>query len=180
AQNDIEQATTLARNMVTRWGMSDRLGLVQLAPRENPYLNNLDGFGVGPKPFSDETARVIDEEVLKIITESHDEARRLLVAHRRQLDQLADSLLTHETLDEQQILDVTGLPPGAAIERRRGADAKAHTSRQCCIRYGGSEHSQHRASGRRECRAPRPSHRDASRARSRECSSRHRHGPLDT
>jgi len=96
--------------------MSDRLGLVQLAPRENPYLNNLDGFGVGPKPFSDETARVIDEEVLKIITESHDEARRLLVAHRRQLDQLADSLLTHETLDEQQILDVTGLPPAAALE----------------------------------------------------------------
>src|SRR6185436_1456809 len=75
AQNDIEQATVLARSMVTRWGMSDRLGLVQLAPRENPYLNSLDGFSTpGSKPFSEETARAIDEEVQRIIAECHDEA----------------------------------------------------------------------------------------------------------
>ena len=118
AQNDIEQATTLARNMVTRWGMSDRLGLVQLAPRENPYLNSLDGFDVGSKSFSDDTGRAIDEEVLKIITESHEEARRLLAAHRRELDQLAQALLARETLDEQEILEVTGLSPVRPDDQR--------------------------------------------------------------
>ena len=122
AQNDIEQATTLARNMVTRWGMSDRVGLVQLAPRENPYLNSLDGFGMGTKPFSDETGRAIDEEVLKIITECHEEAKRLLSAHRPQLDALAQALLAHETLDEREILEVTGLKPAPeTIDQRTNA-----------------------------------------------------------
>ena len=118
AQNDIEQATTLARSMVTRWGMSDRLGLVQLAPRENPYLASLDGYG-GPKSFSEETARVIDSEVQRIISESHDEALRLLTEHRRELDALANALLARETLDEVEILKVTGLPAAPALETRK-------------------------------------------------------------
>jgi cell division protease FtsH len=125
AQNDIEQATTLARNMVTRWGMSDRLGLVQLAPRENPYLNSLDGFGAGSKPFSDETARAIDEEVLKIIAECHAEAKRLLTAHRRELDALAQALLARETLDEQEILTVTGLPAAPSLDTQKARSAVA-------------------------------------------------------
>jgi len=118
AENDIEQATMLARRMVTRWGMSDRLGMVQLAPRENPYLAGLDGYG-GPKSFSEETARAIDAEVLRIIAESHDEARRLLVEHREELDALASALLERETLDEREILEVTGLPPAPALETRK-------------------------------------------------------------
>jgi cell division protease FtsH len=119
AQNDIEQATTLARNMVTRWGMSERLGLVQLAPRENPYLNSLDGFGGGTKPFSDETGLAIDEEVLKIITQCHDEAKRLLAGHRGELDALAQALLARETLDEREILEVTGLRPAPRADEKR-------------------------------------------------------------
>ena len=118
AQNDIEQATTLARSMVTRWGMSDRLGMVQLAPRENPYLASLDGYG-GPKAYSEETARVIDAEVQRIIAESHDQAFRLLNEHRGQLDALAQALLTRETLGEREILEVTGLPPAPALETRK-------------------------------------------------------------
>jgi cell division protease FtsH len=114
AESDIEQATHLARNMVTRWGMSDRLGMVQLAPRQNPYLGGTGGF-VGEKPFSDETARVIDDEVRRIINESHDEARRLLAEHRTQLDALVQALLAKETLDEQEILQVTALPPAPAL-----------------------------------------------------------------
>ena len=58
AESDIEQATALARSMVTRWGMSDALGMVQLAPRQNPYIGG-PAIG-GEKPFSEETARVID------------------------------------------------------------------------------------------------------------------------
>jgi cell division protease FtsH len=115
AENDIEQATALARRMVTRWGMSERLGLVQLAPRENPYLSGPGGYG-GAKPFSEETAQAIDTEVRRIIGESHDEAKRLLSMHRKQLDALAEALLARETLNEQEILEVTGLPPAPALQ----------------------------------------------------------------
>ena len=112
AESDIEQATGLARRMVTRWGMSERLGMVQLAPRDNPYLSGPEGYGAS-KPFSEETAEAIDEEVRKIINESHDEARRLLTEHRARLDALAKALLERETLNEEEILAVTGLSPSA-------------------------------------------------------------------
>jgi cell division protease FtsH len=115
AESDIEQATAVARQMVTRWGMSDRLGLVQLAPRQNPYLDG-PGAYAGARPFSEETARTIDSEVQRIIDESHDEARRLLTAHRKQLDALAEALVARETLNEQEILAVTGLPPAPPLE----------------------------------------------------------------
>jgi cell division protease FtsH len=117
AESDIEQATGLARRVVTRWGMSERLGMVQFAPRENPYLGGSDGYARA-KPFSEETAEAIDGEVLKIISESHSEARRLLSEHRKQLDALAQALVARETLNEQEILEVTGLPPAPALETR--------------------------------------------------------------
>jgi cell division protease FtsH len=103
--------------MVTRWGMSDELGMVQLAPRQNPYLGGAASFG-SDKPFSEETARVIDSEVLRIIGESHADALRLLRAHRRQLDALVAALLSKETLDEREILEVTNLPPAPPLETR--------------------------------------------------------------
>jgi cell division protease FtsH len=115
AENDIEKATDLARRMVTRWGMSDRVGMVQLAPRENPYLGGAGGYA-GEKPFSEATAEAIDGEVRKIISDSHEEAKRLLTAHRKQLDALAQALVTRETLSEQEILQVTGLPPAPVLE----------------------------------------------------------------
>jgi cell division protease FtsH len=115
AESDIEQATGLARRMVTRWGMSERLGLVQLAPPENPYLSGTNGYG-GARPFSEETAAAIDAEVRTIISESYDAAKRLLSAHRQPLDALVDALLSRETLNEQEILEVTGLPPAPALE----------------------------------------------------------------
>jgi cell division protease FtsH len=119
AANDIEQATQLARNMVTRWGMSDALGMVQLAPRENPYL----GAFAGEKPFSEETARLVDAEVHRIIDESHEQAKSLLRKHRSQLDALVAALLARETLDEKEILEATGLPPAPALENARVAAA---------------------------------------------------------
>jgi cell division protease FtsH len=124
AESDIEQATGIARGMVTRWGMSDRLGLVQLAPRENPYLNVPDGYA-GTKPFSDETAEAIDSEVRRIIGDSYEEAKRLLSGHRKQLDALAEALLARETLNEQEILEVTGLPPAPSLNDGRLAAAAA-------------------------------------------------------
>jgi cell division protease FtsH len=115
AESDIEQATGIARRMVTRWGMSDRIGLVQLAPRENPYLGGSGGY-TGEKPFSEATGEAIDAEVRKIIDESHEEAKRLLTEHRKQLDALAEALVARETLNEQEILEVTGLPPAPQLD----------------------------------------------------------------
>ena len=129
AENDIEQATNLARNMVTRWGMSDELGMVQLAPRQNPYLGGAIGFG-GEKPFSEETARIVDLEVQRIINESHDEAMRLLSRHRKALDALVRALLERETLDEKEILEVTGLPSAPPLEGRLIQAAYARTQSQ--------------------------------------------------
>jgi cell division protease FtsH len=114
AENDIEQATDLARRMVMRWGMSERVGLVQLAPRENPYLNRFVPSG-DDRPFSEATAQAIDAEVSRITAESHEEARQLLTAHRSELDKLAHALLERETLDEREILEVTGLPAAPAL-----------------------------------------------------------------
>jgi cell division protease FtsH len=95
---------------------------VQLVLRGNPYLGGTGGFG-GDKPFSDETARVIDAEVLRIISESHEQAKSLLSAHRKELDALVEALLSRETLNEQEVLKVTGLPPAPALETLRVAVA---------------------------------------------------------
>jgi cell division protease FtsH len=133
AESDIEQATGLARRMVTRWGMSEQLGMVQLAPRENPYLSGANDY-TGARPFSEATAAAIDAEVHKIISESHDEARRLLSAHRQQLDALVEALLVRETLNEQEILEVTGLPPAPALET--GLLPVAGTGSGSAPRYG--------------------------------------------
>jgi len=125
AESDIEQATRLARMMVTRWGMSDRLGMVELAPRQNPYL----GAPMQPelsRGVSEETARLVDAEVHRIISESQEEARRLLMEHRRELDLLAEALLERETLDEEEILEVTGLGPAKPLEVRKAAAEDEH------------------------------------------------------
>src|SRR4029453_5715954 len=62
AESEIEQATNLARRMVTRWGMSDKLGTVELAPRENPYLGGPGSYSA-EQHFSEETPRIVDSEV---------------------------------------------------------------------------------------------------------------------
>jgi cell division protease FtsH len=117
AENDIEQATQMARNMVTRWGMSDAIGMVQLAPQQNTYLGSAGAF-MGEKPFSEETASRIDAEVHRIIHECHEEAKRLLREHRSALDGLVRGLLAKETLSEQEILEATGLPPAPQLQSR--------------------------------------------------------------
>jgi cell division protease FtsH len=116
AENDIEQATNLARNMVTRWGMSDAIGMVQLAPPQNQFLGT-SGFG-GDKPFSEQTAARIDAEVHRIIHACHEDAKRLLNEHRSSLEGLVRALLQKETLSEQEILDATGLPPAPELQSR--------------------------------------------------------------
>jgi len=110
AENDMQQATDLARQMVTRWGMSERLGPVTLAPREATSGGNLESFGFGNgKPYGSATADAIDAEVQRLLEDAASEATRLLQTHRRELDGLAAALLEHETLDEPAIRRATGL-----------------------------------------------------------------------
>src|SRR5690606_27547818 len=99
-----------ASTMVTWWVMREKLGLVQLAPRRNPILGNDTGFG-GEKPFSEAAARLIDDEVRTIIGDSYEQSKDLLNEHRKSLDAMVEALLTHKTLDEEHILEATGLPP---------------------------------------------------------------------
>jgi cell division protease FtsH len=112
AENDMQQATDLARQMVTRWGMSARLGPVTLAPRDGSSVDSPQSVGFGgswSKPYGSATADAIDDEVQRLLEEAASEASRLLVAHRRELDALAVALLEHETLDEPAIRRATGL-----------------------------------------------------------------------
>ncbi len=108
AENDIQQATDLARQMVTRWGMSDTLGPIALGGRENPYLPGDVSGGQGGKPYSETFATLIDTEVQRIAQDNYTTAVQLLRTHRAALDALAAALVEHETLDEDEILKVTG------------------------------------------------------------------------
>src|SRR5690606_15883268 len=109
--------TGLARQMVTRWGMSDKPGMVQLAPRQNNWTGQGGGF-MGSKPYSEETAKLIDMEVGRIIGECHEDAKRLLEEHRKELDALVRALMKQESLDEKEILEATGLPPAPTLPDR--------------------------------------------------------------
>src|SRR6185503_6304719 len=91
-------------------GMSKAVGPVTLAPRESPFLGGGGASAFGPgKPYSEATAALIDAEVRRIRQAHYDEAVRLLGEHRRELDALAEALLEHETLEDEEILAVTGL-----------------------------------------------------------------------
>jgi cell division protease FtsH len=108
AENDLEQVTKLARMMVTRWGMSSGVGPLSLASRDDPYLSG-DAATPAAKPLSEETARLVDAEVRRIVDECYRRAKELLEAHRRELEALAAALLERESLDAAEVREVVGL-----------------------------------------------------------------------
>jgi cell division protease FtsH len=114
-ENDLRQVTEIARQMVLRWGMSEKLGPISfVAPHD-------DGLPTAfqRQPYSEATAELIDAEVRRIVEGCQGEAARLLAAHRDQLVALATALLRAESLDEREILEVTGL--GSPAARAAGA-----------------------------------------------------------
>ncbi len=113
AENDLEQVTRLARLMVTRWGMSSGVGPLSLASRDDPYLGGDASAPVG-KPLSEETARLVDAEVRRIVDECYGRAKELLEEHRERLEALAAALLEHESLDAAEIRRVAGIDEGEA------------------------------------------------------------------
>jgi cell division protease FtsH len=104
ASNDIERATELARNMVTRWGLSDRLGPLTYTEEEGEVF--LGRTVSQHKQVSDDTARIIDEEVRRLIDSNYDRTRQLLVDNLDKLHRMSDALIKYETIDEQQIADI--------------------------------------------------------------------------
>jgi cell division protease FtsH len=113
AENDLQQVTRIAQQMVIRWGMSPKVGPLN-------YGDN-DGSALQQRPYGEGTANLIDDEVRRISEESLAEAERLLGEHRPQLDALAGALLKNDSLDEPQILEVTGIKPSAAAAASQAA-----------------------------------------------------------
>ncbi|HEV2769416.1 MAG TPA: ATP-dependent zinc metalloprotease FtsH [Solirubrobacteraceae bacterium] len=103
AESDLEQVTNIARQMVGRWGMSERIGLVSVLPRpdDGPLFPGVEGP-------SDATRELVDEEVRRIVEGCYDRAVSMLTDNRDKLESLAGALLEHETLDEDDALQAAG------------------------------------------------------------------------
>jgi cell division protease FtsH len=110
SSNDIEKATDLARRMVTEFGMSDRLGPLSFGKRDELVFL---GREIGEqRNYSDEVAKLIDEEVRAIIDSAYERAMEVLVEHRARLDGLADKLIAEETVDSAEFEKLfSDLPP---------------------------------------------------------------------
>jgi cell division protease FtsH len=109
AENDLKQATGLARRMVAHWGMSERIGPVAFhTDHTDPFLGR--EITQEMRPYSDHTARVIDEEITRILTESSDLAHQTLTKHRDKLEALAMALLEREEIDDKELEELIGPP----------------------------------------------------------------------
>ncbi len=104
AQNDIERATNLARNMVTRWGLSERLGPLAYSEEEGEVF--LGRSVTKHKMVSEETAHLIDEEIRSFIDRNYDRSERILKENLDKLNLMADALMKYETIDHFQIDDI--------------------------------------------------------------------------
>ncbi len=106
AENDLERATSIARRMVTHWGMSERMGPVSYkTSEEDPFLGREIHR---QRTFSEHTMEMIDEEVARILHEAAESAEKILTEKREQLGLLTKSLLEAEELSEQEIRDLIG------------------------------------------------------------------------
>ena len=127
AANDIENATKIARAMVTMYGMSDRFGMMCLATVENQYLEGRAGLICG-----EDTSAEIDKEVLKIINEAYDEATRLLEENKEVLDKISEYLYEKETITGKEFMkmfrEMKGLPDPDEENKTDGSSTSADPS----------------------------------------------------
>ncbi|MFJ4197523.1 MULTISPECIES: ATP-dependent zinc metalloprotease FtsH [unclassified Pseudomonas] len=132
ASNDIMRASQIARNMVTKWGLSEKLGPLMYAEEEGEVFLGRGGGGQNAS-FSGETAKLIDSEVRSIIDQCYGTAKQILTDNRDKLDAMADALMKYETIDAEQIDDImagrepreprdwsggTGTPPPVVRDER--------------------------------------------------------------
>ena len=122
ASNDIENATSIARNMVTRFGMSDKFGMMGLATVENQYLEGRASTTCGER-----TAAEVDQEVLRIVTECYDKATGLLEENREILDKISDYLYEHETITGKEFMKIFRDLKGLDDPQEKKEDTSAET-----------------------------------------------------
>jgi len=106
AQNDLERATALARQMVAMYGMSERLGLSSCAQRQPMFLNSSESQI--QRDCSEQTAREIDEEVRKLLALAYDQAKEILSTHRDELERVTAKLIEHEAMDGETFYRLVG------------------------------------------------------------------------
>jgi cell division protease FtsH len=132
AQNDLERATAIGRQMVAMYGMSDRVGLGSCAQRQPTFLNSSE-LQI-QRDCSEETAREIDQEVRKLLDESYDDAKEVLSAHRDELELLTTELIKHEAMDGKTFYSLIGreqpnIPvtePGTIVDDLNLEEVKQH------------------------------------------------------
>ena len=106
AENDLQVVTGIARQMVTRWGMSKQVGLVSLSQEHSPFLVGAEREEFEPRMYSETTARVIDTEVRILVSVAYAQVKSLLREHWLTLDRIAQELRRHEFLDTRQLLEL--------------------------------------------------------------------------
>jgi cell division protease FtsH len=119
AQNDLQRATDIARAMVTEWGMSDALGAINYdGHKRNKFLD----IQLGPERgnYAEETARLIDAEVKRIMTDAHTRATDILTAKRDMLEKVTRRLLEQEVMEGDTLREILGVPPDAVTPAAEG------------------------------------------------------------
>ena len=114
ASNDIEKATKVARAMVTQYGMSEKFGLIGLESIQNRYLDGRPVANCGQ-----ETASEIDQEVMRILKESYETAKKLLSEHRKSLDKIAAYLIEKETITGKEFMEIFHETEGIDPEKKK-------------------------------------------------------------
>jgi cell division protease FtsH len=133
AGNDIQQATTMARKMVTEYGFSDKLGRLRYTDNEEEVF--LGHSVARAKNISDATAALIDDEVRRLIEEAEGEAHKILKKYSGELETIAQALLEYETLSGD---DVTTLLKGESISRNDDGDTKPEGGSRTSVPSSGS------------------------------------------
>ncbi|MBQ9923376.1 MAG: cell division protein FtsH, partial [Clostridia bacterium] len=119
ASNDIEQATSIARAMITRYGMSESFGMTAFEQMVNPYLGNDTTMNC-----SQETAARIDREVIALIEKAYDQAKTILKDNRSKLDEIARVLIARETITGQEFMDILNAPVALPAKQEPGEETE--------------------------------------------------------
>src|SRR5579864_8353859 len=119
AENDLQRVTAIARQMVTRWGMSEKVGTISFSERSSPFMSL--GETGAPTDYSETMAELIDDEVERIVRESYARAVSIMTEHRATLNRIAQELRKNETIDARQLQDILRETGAVRASHQNGA-----------------------------------------------------------